>query len=211
MEERILVISPHGDDGELGCGGTISRFSEEHADIYYVVFSDAKNVMPEGFAPDALRNEIQAATTVLGIKGSNVRIYEFETRNFGKSRQEILDELISIRDTIEPSLIFAPTTRDVHQDHKIVTDEVLRTFKKGQYTILGYEQPWNCFIFNTTAFVCLEERHIEKKIAALREYKSQAGRNYLNEDFLRGLAITRGTQIGHRYAEAFEVLRYVIK
>ena len=28
MFERILVLSPHTDDGELGCGGSIARFVE---------------------------------------------------------------------------------------------------------------------------------------------------------------------------------------
>ena len=26
---KVLVLAPHTDDGELGCGGTIARFVEE--------------------------------------------------------------------------------------------------------------------------------------------------------------------------------------
>ena len=28
-EEKILILSPHTDDAELGCGGSISKFVEE--------------------------------------------------------------------------------------------------------------------------------------------------------------------------------------
>jgi hypothetical protein len=35
-------------------------------------------------------------------------------------------------------------------------------------------------------------------------------RSYLSEEFIRGLARTRGTQIETAYAEAFEVIRWVI-
>jgi LmbE family N-acetylglucosaminyl deacetylase len=57
----------------------------------------------------------------------------------------------------------------------------------------------------------LEERHIEAKLRALAEYKSQAHRNYANEEFIRGLARTRGVQISARYAETFEILRWIMK
>jgi hypothetical protein len=33
----------------------------------------------------------------------------------------------------------------------------------------------------------------------------------MNADFVRGLAITRGTQVEEKYAEAFEVIKWVIK
>jgi len=77
-------------------------------------------------------------------------------------------------------------------------------------TLLGYEEPWNNISFNTSSFVPLEERHVRKKIDALKEYKTQMYRNYLNEDFIKGLAKTRGVQINKEYAEAFEVIRWVI-
>ena len=38
---NILVLAPHTDDGELGVGGTISRFIEEGANGYYAAFSTA--------------------------------------------------------------------------------------------------------------------------------------------------------------------------
>ena len=42
-------------------------------------------------------------------------------------------------------------------------------------------------------------------------YTSQLDRFYANENFVRSLAVTRGTQIGAPYAEAFEVVRWVIR
>ncbi|HDR05498.1 MAG TPA: hypothetical protein ENN84_09705 [Candidatus Marinimicrobia bacterium] len=57
----------------------------------------------------------------------------------------------------------------------------------------------------------LEERHIFKKIEMLKFYKSQtkANRHYFSEDFIKGLAFTWGAQIGYRFAEAFEVIRWI--
>ena len=49
---NILVLAPHTDDGELGVGGTISRFIEEGANVYYAAFSTAEQSVPEGFEKD---------------------------------------------------------------------------------------------------------------------------------------------------------------
>ena len=40
--DRVLVLAPHTDDGEFGCGGTISRFVQEGKEIFYAAFSTAE-------------------------------------------------------------------------------------------------------------------------------------------------------------------------
>ena len=98
-----------------------------------------------------------------------------------------------------------PSLHDIHQDHTIVAQECLRAFKNT--TLLGYELIWNNLTFNTQCFVKLEERHINAKIEALQEYKSQGYRDYLSPNFIRSLCKARGVQVGSEYAEAFEVIR----
>jgi len=209
MFSRVLILSPHTDDGELGCGGTIAKFVEEGKEVFYVAFSACEKSVPEGFPKDILKKEVREATKVLGIDNDNLILFNFEVRNFPSFRQEILDTLIKIRDEIKPDIVFTPSSYDTHQDHRVVMEETLRAFKGC--TLLRYEQPWNNITFNTTAFIPLEERHINLKIKALMCYKSQMGRPYFNEIFIRSLARTRGVQINAEYAEAFEVIRWIIR
>ncbi len=81
--------------------------------------------------------------------------------------------------------------------------------KYKQTSILSYEVPWNNISFKTSAFIHLDERHLEKKIEALKAYKSQAHRYYATGEFIRSLAHVRGVQIGARHAETFEVIRCI--
>jgi len=117
--------------------------------------------------------------------------------------------LIDIRKKVAPDMVFTPSSFDTHQDHQTVRQETLRAFK--MCTILGYEQPWNNITFNTLSFIPLNDAHMEKKIAALKSYATQRHRKYLSEEFVKGLARTRGTQIEEEYAEAFEVIRWVMR
>ncbi|NOZ59710.1 MAG: PIG-L family deacetylase [Euryarchaeota archaeon] len=209
MFSRVLVLSPHTDDGELGCGGTIAKFAEKGREIFYVALSSCEKSVPSEFPPDILRREVRRATRVLGIDSENLLLYDFPVREFPDYRQDILETLIELRERLSPSAVLVPSLRDLHQDHRTVAEEALRAFR--QCTILGYEQPWNSITFNTSAFVPLGKGHVERKIEALKCYESQRHRNYLTPDFIWSLARTRGTQIGEEYAEVFEVIRWVLR
>jgi len=209
MFQKILVLSPHTDDGELGCGGSIARFVSEGRHVTYAALSCCEKSVPKEYPRDILRTEVTNATRILGIKKEDLLLYDFEVRNFPEDRQKILDTLIDIRKKVAPDMVLAPSSYDTHQDHQTVSQETLRAFK--MCTILGYEQPWNNITFNTLCFIPLQEKHVKKKIDALKCYETQKGRKYLSEGFIRGLASTRGTQIEEEYAEAFEVIRWVMR
>lgn len=208
MFNKILILAPHTDDGELGCGGSIAKFIEEKKIVYYAAFSIAEESVPEGFPKNALEEEVKKATETLGIPSSNLLIYKFPVRKFQSVRQDILEELVKIATDINPDLIFMPSPNDMHQDHQTLAAEGLRAFKRK--TILGYELPWNNITFNTTSFITLKERFVEKKIKALECYETQKLRGYLTPEFVRSLAIARGTQIQQKYAESFEVIRFIV-
>lgn len=208
MFNKVLVLAPHTDDGELGCGGTIAKFIEEGKEVFCVAFSIAEDSVPEGFPKDALISEFQSAMSLLGVKESNQFIFRFRVRHFPQHRQEILEEIVKLRSNIEPDLVLVPSPNDIHQDHQVIAAEGLRVFKK--ISVLGYELPWNNIVFETRSFVKLNRSHIIKKINALKCYKTQKHRSYLDENFIWSLAKTRGTQFENEFAESFEVLRYII-
>jgi len=209
IAKKVLVLSPHTDDGEFGCGGSIARFVEEGAEVYYVAFSTAEESVAAPWPKDILKTEVRIATERLGIPRNNLIIFNFKVRELGYRRQEILEELVKIKKVISPDLVFLPSLRDLHQDHGTVAEEGVRAFKDT--TLLGYEIPWNALSFQAEAFIILSEKNMDAKVTALAAYKSQAGKSYANEEFIRSLAGTRGVQIGGRYAEVFEVVRWVLR
>jgi N-acetylglucosamine malate deacetylase 1 len=206
-KNKILVLAPHTDDGEFGCGGTIARLIAEGKEVYYVAFSACEQSVQPQFPKDILITEVKAATQTLGISSEYLILLKYDVRTFNYHRQAILDNLIALRQQIQPDLVFMPSLNDVHQDHATIASEALRAFKFT--SILSYELPWNNLSFNTTCFVHLEDNHIDTKIEALKLYQSQAHRPYANEEFIRSLARTRGVQINTRYAEVFEVVRWI--
>jgi N-acetylglucosamine malate deacetylase 1 len=205
---KILLLSPHTDDGELGCGGTIAKLIEQGKDVFYVAFSACEQSVLPQFPKDILITEVKAATSTLGIPKDQLILKRFDVRTFNYHRQEILDILIQLREEIKPDTVLIPSLNDIHQDHKTIAEEALRAFKF--INVLSYELPWNNLNFNTCAFEVLEEKHVKTKVEALKKYQSQAHRPYANEEFLRSQVRMRGVQVSRKYAEVFEVIRTVM-
>ena len=206
--DRVLILAPHTDDAELGCGGTIARFIDAGMDVQVVAFSGCEASLPSGSDRDRLRREFLQATSALGVHEHRRAVYSYPVRELTYHRQEVLEEMIKLRREFKPQMVFLPAATDVHQDHQVVHQEGVRAFK--EVTVWGYELPWNHVTFSAQAFVKLESRHIEKKWLALQCYQSQLdlARLYFSREFIAGLARVRGTQVREQYAEAFEVIRF---
>ena len=205
--QKVLVLAPHTDDGEFGCGGTMARLVDAGVEVRYVAFSIATKSLPAGFPPDTLAREVREATTELGIPADHLTVHDFEVRTFPERRQDILELLIALWEEWQPDAVFQPSLHDVHQDHQVIAAEGLRAFKRT--TVLGYEIPWNNFGFAYQWYSALEERHVEKKIAALAKYASQQHRRYADSDYIRNLARMHGTNVNRAFAEVFQVYRVV--
>lgn len=207
MSQNVLILAPHTDDGEFGCGATIAKLVEAGDRVIYVAFSAAEQSVPPPLPRDILRTEVKEATGVLGIRPADCFALDFEVRTFPEKRGQILDKMIQLNKEYAPKMVFLPSSSDTHQDHAVISQEAFRAFKRT--TMLGYEVPWNNLTFTTSCFFHVEERHVASKVKSLACYKSQGHRNYSSEEFIRSLMLVRGTQIGSRYAEAFEVIRWV--
>jgi len=208
---RILFISPHTDDVELGAGGTLLRLLEENNEILWIVFSTAEDSLPYGLSKDTLKKEFLQVVKETGLKDDQYRIFNFKVRRLHEKRQEILEELVKTNKEFKPNLVIGPSLKDYHQDHQIVANEMVRAFKRDA-SIICYELPWNHISFDTQLFMILKKEHIERKISLLKNYKSQIAlnRDYFSPDFIWGWARMRGLQVNAKYAEAFEVVRWIV-
>jgi N-acetylglucosamine malate deacetylase 1 len=201
---KVLFLSAHPDD-EYSCSGTLSRFIEEKREIFYAVFAFCKGPFPKGYSINYDKKEVKNSLRILGIKDINSFLFNFQERHLSKHRQEVLDELIILKNKINPDLVLLPALSDIHQDHRTLAEEGLRAFKYS--SIFGYESIMNMIASRYLCYVKIGEKHLDTKIKVLECYKSQFSRPYWNSTYIKSLAEIRGTQIGEKYAEAFEVLR----
>ncbi|NLE96167.1 MAG: PIG-L family deacetylase [Dehalococcoidia bacterium] len=206
---RVLLLSPHTDDIEIGAGGLICRLQEEGCHTFkWLAFSRCCVSLGPDMPADTLECEFHECADFLGIDDRHV--LDYPVRAMPAYRQEILEALMQTRRDFNPDVVVAPCLEDVHQDHSTVAQEALRAFKCSA-SVLGYELPWNNVSFSSRVFVRLTEAQVRRKWLALAHYHSQQrlGRTYFCEGFVSSWARMRGAQCGAMFAEAFDVPRAV--
>ena len=207
-KSSTLVLAPHTDDAELGCGGLISKLISRGEVVNVATFS-----CPPAPGADEQDNtmelEMRTSLLSLGLSENNIILYRFKRRIFNEQRQAILDSMIELRENLNPDVVLCPASGDRHQDHQVINQEALRAFKNS--SILGYELPWNLKNFSCDIFHCLSEQNIRDKLLSLSNYKSQKNRQYFDPEFVESLAKVRGAMIGFKYAECFENIRLIVK
>lgn len=192
---KILALSAHTDDIEFACGASINRWIREGAEIHAVSFT----------CGDACKEEFFKASESLKI---NPTLLDYPVRNFPEHRQSILDALLKLERDIKPTLVLVPSSTDTHQDHQVIREEGFRAFKRC--SLLGYEMPQNNLSFQTNLFVKFDGADLLAKLRAISCYGSQSNRPYISREFIESLARVRGMQAGCKYAEAYEVIRWMI-
>lgn len=195
---KVLCLGAHSDDIEIGCGGTILRLIEQHPrlEFCWVVFSAM------------LERECEArASADLFLKGAKSRAVVL--KNFRESFfpyvasdiKEFFEELKAF----SPDLIFTHYSRDLHQDHRTISELTRNTFRNQ--SIWEYEIPkYDGDLRSPNCFVALDERTCKKKIQYLMKvYQSQSSRHWFTADTFQSMMRLRGIESDSpgKYAEAF--------
>jgi LmbE family N-acetylglucosaminyl deacetylase len=201
-KKNVVVFGAHPDDFEVGCSGTILKYLK---DINLRIF-----VMSDRYEDGKLRNlkEKDKSMKILGLSKIPCKVYDIPTRIFHDYRSKIRNILYDIATKSKVDVVFTPPIHDIHQDHIVLADEVLRLFREK--TIFGYEVIRSGYDFMPNLHVKLNKKIVELKIKASQSYKSQwsttkSGGYYFSKDVMKGLMRARGAQFGLEYAEAFEV------
>ncbi|OJX47017.1 MAG: hypothetical protein BGO78_16145 [Chloroflexi bacterium 44-23] len=200
--KRICCIGAHPDDIELGCGALIANIAQR-AEVLCLTLSDNQ----KNPALQNLVSEHRASMKVLGIPEDHDLMMDFETRRFPQLRQEILETLLNIKRTFQPEIVFVHTRNDIHQDHVTVMDEAVRAFRGT--TLLGFDVLRSSYGFFPHFLFEVSETDVEKKLAALAEYKTYADRYYFESEITRATMIRHGALAERPYAEGFDIHRVV--
>jgi LmbE family N-acetylglucosaminyl deacetylase len=124
----MVVVSPHMDDGELGCGGTVAGVSDRGR-VHFIYVGDGSRspwpVLPRlrGEVADlpAIRTaEARRATEVLGLHPQNVHFLGIDEENMGGAVNKMEEAFALLFRRIRPDYLFIPFRFDRHPDHLFV-------------------------------------------------------------------------------------------
>lgn len=213
---KILGVSPHADDVELGLGGYIAAKAHEGAKVTIAVLTQTAG---------SRQKEALAGAKMLKVQ--DYRFLELgpenelgTTAHMGKNVQK-LEVLFG---GLQPDEIYIPLP-SFHQDHRAAFEMCLSALRPNPNRyhprrVLAYENPgqsWRAQDTPTTGYVYyrLNDDWMHDKLASLTKHVSQwvskPDKNavFSQEGVIR-LAQFRGIECGAEYAERFYLIQEVM-
>jgi LmbE family N-acetylglucosaminyl deacetylase len=202
---KLLCLGAHSDDVEIGCGGTVLRLAEEFPDLVvrWIVFSAT------GVRETEARNS--AAAFLDGVPDKRIDLFGFRDGYFPFQGTEIKDCFERLKREFDPSLILTHWQGDAHQDHRLLSQLTINTFR--DHLVLEYEIPkYENDMSSPSFFVPLTRAQMKRKSEIiLHHFASQKSRAWFTEETFMALARLRGIGCNARegLAEGFHVRKIV--
>ncbi|AIM15422.1 bacillithiol biosynthesis deacetylase BshB1 [Neobacillus sedimentimangrovi] len=175
---HILAFGAHADDVEIGMAGTIAKYVSKGMRVGICDLTDAE--LSSNGTVSLRKEEATRASEILGV--SMRTSLGFPDRGL-YIKDEYIRKIVNVIRIYKPKVVFAPYHEDRHPDHgncaRLVEEAVfsagIKNFQTDFnephrveriyfYMINGFHKP--DFTIDITQF-------IDKKLAALRAYKSQ--------------------------------------
>lgn len=196
---KILCLGAHGDDIEIGCGGTILRLLPDYDDVevHWVVLGSSDKRDGEALAS---ANKFLADT-----KKKKIIIKNFKDSFFPYVGEEIKNFFEQLKKKVSPDIIFTHYRQDLHQDHRLISELTWNTYRDHlilEYEILKYDGD----LGSPNLFVHLDEATCQKKIRFIMEcFKSQKNKDWFTPDAFQSILRIRGIEARspQKYAEGF--------
>lgn len=207
---NILAIGAHFDDVELGCGGTLARHVQEGDNVYVFVATISGFVNQYNQEVRSNENALAEARNAMSILG----IKELLCGNFKTLEVEFVDalniEILKIVQEKKIDQVYAHWTGDIHHDHQAVAKASLHSCRHVP-RLLMYRSNWyhSVLEFRGNFYVDISQ-YWEIKQKAIRAHVTEVdrtGEKWIN--FFRNEAENAGQRIGVKYAEVFEVVKFL--
>ncbi|MGD8106332.1 PIG-L deacetylase family protein [Pantoea sp. FN0302] len=222
---RWLIISPHADDAELGCGGSIARAIDAGIEVHIavVILKGETHLRGQRYVPASQRHqELAAAMNSAGAHYSVLNfVNEGECFDLASSSQSAcVQQLDTLIEDIQPELLLLPVP-SFHQEHQWVyncciaatrptkNQRSLRLIAAYEYPAAGWGNSSSWDSSRGALYINISD-YLAAKLAMLAEHQSQmsATKNALiSLDGVKRLASFRGVEAGYDYAEMLYLMR----
>lgn len=163
--DRALVLAPHPDDESLGCGGTITLYSNKmHFTVVALSRGEAVNI-PEDNRGDLRKKEFEDAVKILGAQ--ELICLDLPDGNFSEHADSVRSYLTKLLDDQKPQIIFAPVPVDIHPDHRETALACIEVSREFPGLRLAFYEIYNPIRFNILVDI---GSVIETKKRALMRY-----------------------------------------
>ena len=222
--KKVIVISAHPDDETLGAGGTLLKHKNDGDQIFWLIVTNISE--GQGFSSDRVHSrqiEIDKVSAIFGFE--QVFKLDYPTMTLSSSSLLTLVPKISeVFSKVQPEIIYTLNRSDAHSDHRVLFDAVMACTKSFRYPFIKRVLMYECISETEFAPALSEKAFLPNYFVEITEYmtikleimeifESELGEHPFPRSLenIKALATYRGASVGVKYAEAFQLIKFIDK
>jgi len=221
---NVVVVSAHPDDEVLGVGGTLLKHVQNGDKVFWIVTTSIiENKIFTKERVESREQEIRKVEKSIGIDKTFLLRYPTMSLS-SRSVIEMVGDISEIFKDVQPETIYCVNRSDAHSDHRVTFDAVMACTKSFRYPFIKKVLMYECLsetefapalpekAFMPNYYVDISD-FMEHKIKAMKIYDSELGEHPFPRSIenIKALATYRGASVGVKYAEAFQLIKYIDK
>jgi LmbE family N-acetylglucosaminyl deacetylase len=206
---NILAIGAHFDDIELGCGGTLAKHVANGDKVYAYVatvsgfMNSEKQVVREN---ETALDEGRKAMEILGIEFTCGYFPTLEV----EFNESLNAQIVRIVEDKKIEKVYTHWIGDIHHDHQAVARASLHSCRHVPRMLMYRSNWYHSNLDFRGAFYIDITNYLERKMDSLRAHKSEMDRTRESWIyFFTNEAESAGQRIGVKYAEVFELVKWL--
>ncbi len=207
---NILGIGAHFDDLELGCSGTLIKHVQNGDRVTMLVITDSSYTNPNGGLIRDVNVAYKEGLNAANIIGAELICLKIKTFMV-PFEESVTSEINRYIEELNIDVIYSPWVHDIHRDHHYTAKNTLMASRHIPRVLMyrsNYYDTEQTFRGNFYSDIT---DMMDRKIEVIKAHKSELERvRYEWLDFFRNQNANDGQKIGVKYAECFEVIRYLV-
>ncbi len=206
---NILAIGAHFDDIELGCGGALAKHVRDGDNVFAYVATVSGY---SGYNKEVIRsNDIALREGKEAMEVLGVQLFCGQERTFEVEFTEELNvEILKIVQEKQIEKVYTHWIGDIHHDHQAVARASLHSCRHVP-RMLMYRSNWyqSTVDFRGNFYVDITPDWTVKEDAVKAHASELERTGYKWLQFFKNEAENAGQRIGVKYAEVFEVVKWL--
>jgi LmbE family N-acetylglucosaminyl deacetylase len=207
---NVLAVGAHYDDVELGCSGTLINHVKRGDKVTILVVTDSAYKNPEGEvvrSADVAYKEGLAAAEVIG---ADLICLNYKTF-FVPFDESLTKEIHSLLNELKINTVYSHWVHDIHRDHQYTAKSTLMAARHAPRVLMYRSNYYDSDQTFRDNFYSDISEVMGQKIATIKTHRSELERvRWQWIEFFEHQNRNDGQKIGVKYAETFEVVRYLI-
>ena len=199
--DKVLCLSPHPDDIEIGLGGSIIKYSDTQFDM--LTLSGGGDF--EGTGVDVREIELINAWQVTNV--NNILINVEPSLKPKNNTEDFLVNTIETSYLNDHQAIFVPTYIDAHFEHRMTNRLAAALTRCKNISIIEYRTPSTLNDWTPNMYIDITNEY-KQKLSMLSKFSSQQNKKYFKKDMLDAFHTDfQSLKKGNVYVEQLKIIQ----